>query len=95
MLNKEQSKAQSTVQSSVKPSIQSTEQSSVQYTVQSNNTYVYSVGILAVLAISVCVFFTYKASLAKKEIVNEKQNQLPKRRHMFQKKWLVLTGKKY
>ena len=40
-------------------------------------------------------FFTYKASLAKKEIVNEKQNQLPKRRHMFQKKWLVLTGRKY
>ena len=36
---------------------QSTEQSSVQSTVQSN--YVYGIGILAVLAIGVCVFFAY------------------------------------
>ena len=44
----------------------------------------------------VFVYFLHiKLPWLKKEIVNEKQNQLPKRRHMFQKKWLVLTGKKY
>ena len=48
-------KEQSTVQSSVP----STEQSPVQSTVRSNDTYVYRVGILAVLAIGVCVFFAY------------------------------------
>ena len=42
---------------------QSTEQSTVhspeQSTVQSNDTYIYDVGILAVLTIGVCIFFTY------------------------------------
>ena len=37
--------------------VQSTEQSSVQPIVQSNNTYVYGVGMLAVLAIGVCLFY--------------------------------------
>ena len=37
----------------------SKEQSTEQPSVQSNDTYVYGVGILAVLAIGVCVFFTY------------------------------------
>ena len=35
----------------------STAQSTVQSTVQSNDTYIYGVVILAVLAIGVCVFF--------------------------------------
>ena len=37
--------------------VQSTEQSSVQPIVQSNNTYVFGVGMLAVLAIGVCLFY--------------------------------------
>ena len=74
MRNKEQSTEQSTVQPSVQPSVQSA--------VQSN--YVYGVGILAVLAICVCVFFAYNASQAKnKKLVNEKQNQPPKPRHLL------------
>ena len=78
MRNKEQSTEQSTVQPSVQPSVQS----SVQSAVQSN--YVYGVGILAVLAICVCVFFAYNASQAKnKKLVNEKQNQPPKPRHLL------------
>ena len=40
------------------------------HTTRSNDTYVYGVGILAVLAISVCVFFSYKTSQAK----NKKQD---------------------
>ena len=48
------------------------------------DTYVYRVGILVVLAIAVCVFFPYNTSLAKnKKLVNEKQDQPPKRRHML------------
>ena len=78
------SKEQSTVKFSVQSTEQSTEQPSVQSTVQSNDTYVYGVGILAVLAIGVCVFFTYNASQARnKKIVNEKQDQPPKQRHML------------
>ena len=73
-------KEQSTVQSTEQSSVQSTEQSSV----QSNGAYVYGVGILAVLAIGVCVFFAYNTSQAKnKKLVNEKQDQPPKRRHML------------
>ena len=52
--------------------VPSTEQSSVQSTVQSNDTYVYGVGIIAVLAIGVCVFFAYNTSQAKKQ-ANEKK----------------------
>ena len=40
-------------------------------TTRSNDTYVYGVGIHAVLAIGVCVFFTYNASQAK----NKKNRQ--------------------
>ena len=53
MRNKEQSKEQPTEQ----PTVQPTVQSKVQSTVQSN--YFYGIGILAVLVIGVCVFFTY------------------------------------
>ena len=43
---------------------QSTIESTVQSTVQSN--YVYGVGMLAVLAIGVCVFFAYNTFQPKK-----------------------------
>ena len=76
----------STEQSSVQPIVQSTEQSSVQSPAQSNDTYVYGVGILAVLAIGVCVFFAYDTFQPKnKKIVNEKQDQQPKRLHVFKR----------
>ena len=82
---KEQSSVQSTVQSSEQSSVQSTEQLTVrsteQSTVQSNDTYVYGVGMLPVLSIGVCEFFAYPKN---KKLVNEKQNQRPKRRHMVQ-----------
>ena len=78
LCNREQSTEQSTEQSSV----QSTEQPSVQSTVQSN--YVYGVGMRAVFAIGVCVFFAYNTFQPKNEkLVNEKQDQPPKRRHML------------
>ena len=73
-------KEQSTVQPTQQSSVQSTEQPSVQSTVQSN--YVYGVGILAVVVIGVCVFFAYNTFQPKK-LVNEKQDQPPKRRHML------------
>ena len=49
-----------------------------------SETYVYGVGILAVLAIGVCVFFTHNTSqTANKKQVNEKKQQQPKRRNML------------
>ena len=82
---KEQSSVQPTVQSTEQHSVQPTEQSTEQHSVQSNGAYVYGVGILAVLAIGVCVFFAYKITpqAAKKKQVNEKQDQPPKRRLML------------
>ena len=63
---------------------QPTEQSTVQSTVQSNGAYVYGIGILAVLAIGICVFFTYNIFQPKnKKLVNEKKDQPPKRHHML------------
>ena len=50
-------------------------------TTRSNDTYVYGVGMLAVLAIGVCVFFAYKTF--PKKLVNEKQDQPSKRGHML------------
>ena len=58
---KEQSTEQSTEQSKEQPTEQSSVQPTVQSTVQSNDTYVSGVGILAVLAIGVCVFLAYPA----------------------------------
>ena len=55
--------------------------STVQSLVQSNDTYVYGVGMLAVLATGVCVFFVYNTF--PKKLVNAKQDQSPKRRHML------------
>ena len=82
--NKEQSAVQPTEQSTVQSTVQSIEQPSVQSTVQLIDTYAYGVGILAVLAIGVCVFFAYNTFQPKnKKQANEKQNQPPKRRHVF------------
>ena len=77
--NKEQSTVQSAEQSSVQSPVQSTEQPPIESTVQSSDTYVYGVGILAVLAIGVCVFFAYNTFPKNKKPVNEKQDQPPKR----------------
>ena len=52
-------------------------------TTRSNDTYVYGVGILAVLAIGVCAFFTFQTK--NKKLVNKKQDQPPQRLHVFEK----------
>ena len=49
-------------------------------TTRSNDTYVNGIGILAVLAIGLCVFFAYPKN---KKQANEKKDQPPKRRHML------------
>ena len=59
---------------------QSTVQPTEQSTVQSNDAYVCGGGVLAILAIGVCVFFAYRKN---KKLVNEKQDKLPKRGHML------------
>ena len=59
------------------------------HTTRSNDTYVYGVGILAVLAIGVCVFFAYQAKNEKQDNDRstaqheQKKDQPPKRRHML------------
>ena len=51
----------------------SNETTSTNNTTRSNDTYVYGVGILAVFAIGVCVFFEYNTSQVKnKRLVNGK-----------------------
>ena len=52
-------------------------------TTRSNDTYVYGVGMLAVLAIGVCISFVYNTSQASKKLVNEKQDEPPKGHHML------------
>ena len=69
-------KEQSTVQSTEQSSVQSTEQSSVQSTVQSNDTYVSGVGMLELLAIGVCVFFTYNKKVHEEPIKPETPHML-------------------
>ena len=55
-------------------------------TTKSNNAYVYGIGILAVLAIGFVYFLTYNSFQPKtKKIVNEKQDQPPKRLHVFKR----------
>ena len=68
-------------QSIVQSTEQYTEQPTVQSTVQPNDTYIYGVGMLAVLAIGICVFFAYNTS----QVANKKQvqQQPPKRRNML------------
>ena len=57
------------------------------HTTRSSDTYVYGISILAVLVLPkayLCVFFAYNTSQAEnKKLVNEKQDQPPKRRHML------------
>ena len=74
--NKEQSTEQSSEQSSVQPTEQSSVQSTEQSSVQSSDTCVYGVGMIAILAIGVCVFFTYNKKVHEEPIK-------PKRRHML------------
>ena len=51
---------------------------------RSNDTYVYGVCILTVLAIGVCLFFAYNASQTKnKKTVNENKINYQKRRLML------------
>ena len=60
-------------------------------TITSNDTYVYGVGMLAVLTICVCVFFAYNNFPKNKKQANDcqtaqheqKKDQPTKRRHMF------------
>ena len=79
LCNKEKSKEQSTEHHLV----QSTEWSTVQSMAWSNEAYMYSVGTLAALAISVCLFFTYKTSQVANKKQDEKQDQPPKRPNML------------
>ena len=55
-------------------------------TTRSNDIYVYGVGILAVLAVGACVFFTYQVKNKKQDndrlTAQHEQKQPPKRRHM-------------
>ena len=57
---------------------------------RSNDTYVYGIGMLAVLASGVCVFFTYSQAKNKKQDNDrlmaqpqQKKDQPPKRHHML------------
>ena len=84
LCSKEQYSVQSSVQSTVLPTVQST--------ARSNDTYVYGVDMLAVLAIGVCVFFAYNTFQPKiKKLTNDhstarheqKKDQLPKRHPML------------
>ena len=58
-------------------------------TTRSNDAYVYGVGILAVLTIGACVFFTYQLKNKKQDNDRptaqheQKKDQPPKRRHML------------
>ena len=87
MRNKEQSTEQSTEQSSVQSTeqspVQSTEQPSSQSMVRSNDTKVYGVSKIAVLANGVFEFFPYNTYLPKELLLIEKQDQQPKRRPML------------
>ena len=86
--NKEQSTEHSTVQSTEQSTEQPIEQptehpvvqSTVQSSVKSNDTYIYGVGMLAVLAIGVCIFFAYNKKAG--QVIHE-QPIKPKRRHML------------
>ena len=55
--------------------MQSTEQSTVQSLVQPNDTYIYGVGVLAVLGTGACVFFAYPKN---KKQANGKKDEPPK-----------------
>ena len=53
-------------------------------TTRLNDTYIHGDGMLAVLAIDVCVFFVYNTSQAEnKKLVNEKLDQQPNQRRIL------------
>ena len=84
----EQGKEQSTEQGKEQSTVQGKEQSTKQGKEQStNNTYVYGVGMLALLAIGVCVFVAYntfpKKQANSRSTDQHEQKQPPKRRHML------------
>ena len=94
--NKEQGTEQGTEQSTVQSTVQSKEQSIVQSKEQSaeqgkeqstSNTYIYGIGMVALLAIGVCVFFAYNTFRTKQandhSTDQHEQKQQPKRRHML------------
>ena len=60
--------------------VQFTKQSIIQSILQSNDTYIYGVGIIAVLAIGVYVFFTYNKKAGQ---VLHDQPIKPKRCNIF------------
>ena len=103
MRNKEQSTEQlqnnPSVRSQNSPSVQSTEQLPNSLSVKSNDTCIYSIGILVVLAVGVCIFFGYNTFFKNKKTNNEeKQDQAPKRRHILKvlyNIWLVVIEEKY
>ena len=67
--------ANSTINTSTTPATSATNTAT-------SDTYNYGIGILAVLAIGVCIFFAYNTSQgANKKQFNE--NQPPKRHHML------------
>ena len=66
------------------PSTTTMPSTTLSHTARPNDTYVYGVGIVAVLAIGVCVFFGYNGFPKNNKKVNEeKQDQLPKRHLML------------
>ena len=71
MHSKERAQGQSKEQVQNSISVKSTEQLTVQPTVRSNDTYVYGVGMLVVLASGVCVLFAYNTFPKNKKQANE------------------------
>ena len=57
---------------------ETTAPSTSSYATGSIDSYIYGVGILAILAIGVCVFFAYNTSQTENKKVNKKQDQPPK-----------------
>ena len=54
------------------------------HAVRPNNSYVYGIGILAVFAIGVCVFFAFNTFQPKnKKLINGKQDQPPIPLHLL------------
>ena len=56
--------------------------STLSHTRRPSDAYVYGIGIIAVFAIDVCIFFPYNTFQSKK-LINVKTDQPPKRRHML------------
>ena len=70
---------------STSSSIDNSTPSTPPHTTRLNDSYIYGVGIVAVLAICVCVFFEYNTFPKNKKLINETKDQPPKRRICFRK----------